>query len=41
MIVGTIARITGPVVTAGDMTGAKMYDVVRVGQDGLMGEVIR
>lgn len=41
MIVGTIAKITGPVVTARGMTGSKMYDVVRVGQEGLMGEIIR
>ena len=31
MIVGTISKITGPVVVADGMTGAKMYDVVRVG----------
>ncbi len=41
MIVGTIAKITGPVVVARGMIGAKMYDVVRVGQEGLMGEIIR
>ena len=41
MIAGSIAKITGPVVVAGGMTGAKMYDVVRVGALGLMGEVIR
>ena len=41
MIVGTIGKITGPVVVADNMTGAKMYDVVRVGAQGLMGEVIR
>ncbi|MBA4371162.1 MAG: V-type ATP synthase subunit A, partial [Coriobacteriaceae bacterium] len=41
MIKGSIARITGPVVIADGMTGAKMYDVVRVGAQGLMGEVIR
>ncbi|MBE0477322.1 MAG: V-type ATP synthase subunit A [Coriobacteriia bacterium] len=41
MIVGTIGKITGPVVVAEGMTGAKMYDVVRVGAAGLMGEVIR
>ena len=34
-------RITGPVVVADGMTGARMYDVVRVGDEGLMGEVIR
>ena len=41
MITGTLARITGPVVVADGMTGTKMYDVVRVGEGGLMGEVIR
>ncbi len=41
MILGKIAKITGPVVVAEDMTGSRMYDVVRVGTQGLMGEVIR
>src|SRR5512133_2812324 len=41
MIVGTITKITGPVVVGDGMTGAKMYDIVRVGAEGLMGEVIR
>lgn len=41
MIVGKITKITGPVVVADAMLGAKMYDVVRVGEEGLMGEVIR
>ena len=36
---GTIFRISGPVVTAVGME-AGMYDVVRVGHEGLMGEVI-
>ena len=36
---GTIYRISGPVVTAIDMT-ASMFDIVRVGDEGLMGEVI-
>jgi len=36
---GTIYRISGPVVTAIGMT-ASMYNVVRVGNEGLMGEVI-
>ena len=36
---GQIYRISGPVVTAIGMT-ARMYDVVRVGDEGLMGEVI-
>ncbi|PKQ15831.1 MAG: V-type ATP synthase subunit A [Actinobacteria bacterium HGW-Actinobacteria-7] len=38
---GTISRITGPVVVAAGMMGARMYDVVKVGSLGLMGEVIR
>lgn len=41
MIRGTLSKITGPVVIADGMTGTKMYDVVRVGHAGLMGEVIR
>ena len=36
---GVIYRISGPVVTATGMS-AGMYDVVRVGNEGLMGEVI-
>ena len=36
---GKIYRISGPVVTAVGME-ASMYDVVRVGDEGLMGEVI-
>jgi V/A-type H+-transporting ATPase subunit A len=36
---GRIYRISGPVVTATGID-AKMYDVVRVGDEGLMGEVI-
>ena len=38
---GVIDRITGPVVGASGMLGARMYDIVRVGELGLMGEVIR
>lgn len=41
MILGTVLKITGPVVVARGMRGAKMYDIVRVGQEGLMGEIIR
>jgi V/A-type H+-transporting ATPase subunit A len=38
---GRIARISGPAVIARDMRGVRMYEVVRVGREGLMGEVIR
>ena len=36
---GLIYRISGPVVTAVGIT-PRMYEVVRVGDEGLMGEVI-
>jgi len=36
---GTIYRIAGPVVTVIDVP-TKMYDVVKIGNEGLMGEVI-
>jgi V/A-type H+-transporting ATPase subunit A len=36
---GTIASVSGPVVVAADL-GARMNDVVYVGDEGLMGEVI-
>lgn len=38
---GTIIRITGPVVTVEGLEGARMFDVVRVGDLGLVGEVIK
>ena len=37
---GRIARISGPVVVADDMGGSGMYELVRVGEEGLMGEII-
>ncbi len=40
-VIGAIARISGPTVVARDMLGAVMFEVVRVGHAGLMGEVIR
>ncbi len=41
MIAGTIRKISGPVVLSDGMTGSRMYDVVRVGSERLMGEIIR
>ena len=38
--VGMLYRIAGPVVVAKGLE-ARMYDVVRVGKERLMGEVIR
>lgn len=34
-------RISGPIVTASGMGGAQMYEVVQVGELGLVGEVVR
>ena len=36
-----VSRISGPVVTASGLEGAQMFDVVRIGELGLMGEIIR
>jgi V/A-type H+/Na+-transporting ATPase subunit A len=41
MIAGTIVRISGPVIIARGMKGSRMYDVVKVGDEGLRGEIIR
>lgn len=41
MIKGTVAKVSGPVVLASDLMGSKMYDVVKVGSLGLIGEIIR
>jgi V/A-type H+-transporting ATPase subunit A len=38
---GVVARVSGPVVVAEGLVEAKMYDVVRVGALGLVGEIIR
>ena len=37
---GTIIKVSGPLVVAEGMSGAKMYDVVRVGEKRLVGEII-
>ncbi len=38
---GIIERISGPLVVANDMLGSRMYDVVKVGKQGLIGEIIQ
>lgn len=40
IIQGTIEKISGPLVVAKGMFGASMYDVVRIGDIGLVGEII-
>ncbi len=38
---GIICKISGPAVIAKKMTGSRMYDIVRVGKQKLIGEIIR
>jgi V/A-type H+-transporting ATPase subunit A len=38
---GAIKKITGPAVIAKGMLGARMYEIVKVGEEGLVGEIIR
>ena len=37
---GTIIKVSGPLVVAEGMTDAKMYDLVRVSEENLLGEII-
>ncbi|HOR47102.1 MAG TPA: V-type ATP synthase subunit A, partial [Caldisericia bacterium] len=37
---GTITRISGPLVEARDLNEAFMYELVKVGEMGLFGEII-
>ncbi|AEF96178.1 ATP synthase subunit A [Methanotorris igneus] len=41
MVVGKIIKIAGPVVVAEGMKGAQMYEVVKVGEEKLTGEIIQ
>ncbi len=41
MAEGIISRISGPVVIVSGLEGAQMFDVVRIGEMGLVGEIIR
>jgi V/A-type H+/Na+-transporting ATPase subunit A len=40
-IIGTISRIAGSFVTAKHMPGAQMFELVKVGEVGVIGEIIR
>ncbi|MEM2144232.1 MAG: V-type ATP synthase subunit A [Candidatus Jordarchaeaceae archaeon] len=39
--IGTISRIAGPFVTAKHMQNARMFELVKVGEVGVLGEIIR
>ncbi|NTV00905.1 MAG: V-type ATP synthase subunit A, partial [Methanoregulaceae archaeon] len=41
MISGVVSRISGPVVLSERLRGSQMYDVVKVGEQELNGEIIR
>lgn len=41
MIEGTIVKVSGPVVNVEGMSGGKMYDIAKVGDLGLIGEIVR
>ena len=36
-----VIRVSGPIVTAIGLSGAQIYEVVHVGELGLVGEVVR
>lgn len=40
MITGRIIKIAGPVIVGDGMKGTQMYEMVRVGNEGLIGEII-
>ncbi len=40
MSIGRIIKVSGPLVVAEGMEDAKIYDVVRVGEKKLIGEII-
>ena len=39
-MVGRIVKVSGPLIVAENMADVKVYDVVKVGDDELIGEVI-
>ena len=39
--VGKVYSVSGPVVVASEMSGSAMYELVRVGHQSLVGEIIR
>ena len=40
-IFGTVSRIAGSFITAKHMTGARMFELVKIGDAGIIGEIIR
>ena len=40
-ITGRVSRVAGSFVTAKGMSGARMFELVKVGEAGVIGEIIR
>ncbi len=40
MITGNIIKIAGPVIVGNGMKGTQMHEMVKVGNDSLIGEII-
>ena len=39
-MVGKVVKVSGPLIVASGMADSKMYDVVRIGEHRLIGEII-
>ena len=39
-VCGKVIKVSGPLIVAGGMSECKMFDVVRVSEDKLIGEII-
>ena len=37
---GKLWRVSGPLVIANDMKGSQVYEIVEIGEEGLVGEII-
>ena len=37
---GKLWRVSGPLVIAKDMKGSQVYEIVEIGEEGLVGEII-
>ena len=40
MAFGTIEKVSGPLVTASGLSGAKIHEICKVSEKGLIGEII-
>ena len=40
IVMGVLRKISGPLVVAGDMAGSQVNELVKIGENGLIGEII-